>query len=101
MLAHHPHRSEFLAELDQRTQPDTLDRAVTRVGLVMALAYDDEPQEPDQALRDLLTDVVHTAAARRLDMSELLDAAQRMAERERQEWAGLEVEERTLVKEPA
>ena len=47
---------------------------------------DEPPSEPDQAIRDVLTDLVHLADARGVDIHAALDRAVWMADQERADW---------------
>lgn len=73
--------------LHASTEVDTLTRVRTRMALIFAGVYDDEPSEPDQAIRDLLTDVIHEARARGVDMDEAYERALWMQREEQAEWA--------------
>lgn len=77
---------EMSRELDNRTTTDTLGRAQFRMNTLIAAWYDDEPSEPDQAIRDVLTDLVHLADARGIDIHHALDRAVWMADEERADW---------------
>lgn len=74
------------AELMRGTDTDTLDRSLVRTGLIFDMFYDDEESEPDQAIRDLLTDLMHVAAKRGVDMEEAVTRAASMFSQEREEW---------------
>lgn len=73
-------------ELKRKTQEDTLARAEMRTQLIFDTFYDDEEGEPDQAIRDALTDLMHIAAKRGVDFEEALTAAARMWTMEREDW---------------
>lgn len=77
---------EMSRELDNRTEPDTQRRAQFRMHTLIAAWYDDEPSEPDQAIRDVLTDLVHLADERGIDIHAALDRSMWMADQERAEW---------------
>ena len=77
---------EMSRELDNRTEADTQRRAQFRMHTLIAAWYDDEPSEPDQAIRDVLTDLVHLADARGVDLHHALDRAVWMADEERADW---------------
>ena len=77
---------EMSRELDNRTETDTLRRAQFRMHTLIAAWYDDEPSEPDQAIRDVLTDLVHLADARGVDIHTALERAVWMADQERADW---------------
>jgi hypothetical protein len=66
---------EMSRELDNRTEADTQRRAQFRMHTLIAAWYDDEPSEPDQAIRDVLTDLVHLADERGIDIHAALDRA--------------------------
>jgi hypothetical protein len=74
------------AHLHADTDTDTAARAQYRVAVIFTGFYDDEPGEPDQALRDLLTDLVHEADWRGVDIYAALNSAVSMADQERDEW---------------
>ena len=76
-------------ELDNRTKTDTLARALFRTETLIAAWYDDEPTIPDQAIRDILTDLTHLADKRGIDIRAALDQAIWMTDQERGDW-GLE-----------
>lgn len=73
-------------ELHANTETDTMQRSRFRTDTLIAAWYDDEPSEPDQAIRDVLTDLVHLADARGVDLHHALDRAVRMADEERADW---------------
>lgn len=73
--------------LHANTEMDTLERSRLRLAVIFAGFYDDEPDEPDQAIRDLLTDVMHEAEARGVGIYEAWERAGRMFRMERAEWA--------------
>lgn len=75
------------AELMRGTDTDTLERSQTRIQLVFDMFYDDEEGEPDQAIRDLLTDLMHVAAERGVDMEDAVTRAASMFSQEREEWS--------------
>lgn len=74
-------------DLHWQTETDTLNRARWRVNVTFAAFYDDEPTEPDQAIRDALTDLLHEAEARGVDFAEAVERARHMYDQERAEWA--------------
>ena len=65
---------------------DTPGRVAARTELIFTTLYDDEPSEPDQAIRDVLTDLMHVSATRGIDFEEALRGASRMWLMEREEW---------------
>lgn len=75
-------REEFV----RSTEVDTFDRVGTRVRLIFDMFYDDEEGEPDQAIRDALTDLMHIAAERGVDMEDAVKQAAWMFSQEREEW---------------
>lgn len=77
---------EMSRELDNRTETDTLRRAQFRMHTLIAAWYDDEPSVPDQAIRDVLTDLVHLADERGIDIRAAVDRAVWMADQERADW---------------
>ncbi|QKO02836.1 MazG-like nucleotide pyrophosphohydrolase [Microbacterium phage Kelcole] len=74
------------AELEASTAFNTLARAHARTQLIFDVFYDDEVGEPDQAIEDALTDLMHMAAKRGVDFEEALSGAARMWTKEREEW---------------
>lgn len=69
------------------TDADTLDRARFRMARIFEMFYDDERGEPDQAIRDLLTDVLHEAEARGVNIHNAISRATWMYRQEQAEWA--------------
>lgn len=80
------HMQAIMDELDRTTTIDTLDRAQMRIRLIFDMFYVDEESEPDQAIRDCLTDLMHTAAERGVDMEDAIRRAVEMFSQEREEW---------------
>ncbi|AWN04698.1 hypothetical protein SEA_ZAGIE_78 [Microbacterium phage Zagie] len=80
------HMRAVTEALTRTTEDDTHDRATTRVRMIFGMFYDDEESEPDQAIRDALTDLMHMAAERHVDFEEALSAAARMWTMEREDW---------------
>ncbi|QUE25373.1 MazG-like nucleotide pyrophosphohydrolase [Microbacterium phage Fizzles] len=76
----------LLDELAAKTQSDTLARAEMRTQLIFDTFYDDEESEPDQAIRDALTDLMHMAAKRGVDFEAAVSEAARMWTMEREDW---------------
>ena len=72
--------------LNRETEPDTLTSARWRVNVTFEAFYDDEPGEPDQAIRDVLTDLIHEARARGVDVDDAIRRATEMADLERADW---------------
>lgn len=81
-----PHVEAIREEFLRSTEVDTPERVDTRVGLIFDMFYDDEEGEPDQAIRDALTDLMHTAAKRGVDMEDAVERAAWMFSQEREEW---------------
>lgn len=80
-------RSQISAQLgEQYDDNHEHERALARTQMVFDLFYDDEPGEPDQAIRDALTDLMHIAAQRSVDFQQALADASRMWAAEREEW---------------
>lgn len=69
---------------------DTPQRAYRRMEVIFGL-YDDEEGEPDQVIRDLLTDVMHEAVRRGVSLIGAFNRAEDMHYSERRDW-GLERE---------
>jgi hypothetical protein len=65
---------------------DGYDRVDYRLEIVLAPYDDDEPDEPGQPVRDLLTDVLHLCDAKGWDIQELLANAAWMRDEENREW---------------
>lgn len=78
--------------MHRETETDTLNRARWRVNVTFSAFYDDEPTEPDQAIRDAFTDLFHEAEARGVDIWDALNRARDMYSQERAEWAARETE---------
>lgn len=81
-----PHFEAITEELKNTTEIDTLDRAQMRVRMIFDMFYDDEEGEPDQAIRDALTDLMHVAADRDVDFNFAVERAAEMYEQEHQDW---------------
>lgn len=65
---------------------DTPERTARRVEIVFGL-YDDKESEPDDLpFRDVLTDLLHEATRRGVDMEDAMSEALRMWTMERGEW---------------
>lgn len=80
------HQAALRSALYEHTEEDTMERARFRTAAIFGAFYDDEPGEPDQAIRDLLTDIMHEAESRGVDMTDALDRAAWMHDQERQGW---------------
>ncbi|WP_181273631.1 hypothetical protein [Brevibacterium oceani] len=83
------HMRAITDELERTTEVDTLDRAQMRVRLVFDMFYDardPEPGEPDQAIRDCLTDLMRLAAERGVDFEDAVRRATGMWSEEREDW---------------
>jgi len=80
------HMTAITAEFERTTEIDTLDRAQMRTRLIFEMFYDDEPGEPDQVVRDALTDLMHAAAERGVDFEDAVKQASRMYNQEREDW---------------
>lgn len=65
---------------------DGYDRVEYRLELVLASYDDDEPDDPGQPVRDLLTDVLHLCDAKGWDIQDLLSKAEWMQQIEIGEW---------------
>jgi len=65
---------------------DGFDRVDYRLEIVLAPYDDDDPDDPGQPVRDLLTDVLHLCDAKGWRIHDLLDQAVQMAGTERQMW---------------
>ena len=80
------HMKAITDELERTTEIDTLDRSQMRTRLIFDMFYDDEPGEPDQAIRDCITDLMHLAAERGVDMENAVARAAWMFNTEREDW---------------
>jgi hypothetical protein len=80
------HMKAITDELMLTTETDTLDRTEMRTRLLFEMFYDDEEGEPDQAIRDVLTDLMHVAAERGVDFEDAVHRAAGMWTQEREEW---------------
>lgn len=80
------HGKALLAELNEKTATDTLARAEARTQMIFDAFYDDEEGEPDQAIRDALTDLMHMAAKRGVDFEVAVAEASSMWTMERKDW---------------
>lgn len=61
------------------------DRSLARTQMVFDIFYDDD-DEPDVAISDALTDLMHISAKRGVDFLEVFEKASWQAQREREEW---------------
>lgn len=80
------HMKVITDELVRTTAVDTLDRAQMRTRLLFEMFYDDEWDEPGQVIQDVLTDLMHVAAERGVDMEDVIQRAAKMFTDEREEW---------------
>lgn len=64
---------------------DEHDRSLARTQMVFDIFYDDD-DEPDVAISDALTDLMHISAKRSIDFLEVFEKASWQAHREREEW---------------
>lgn len=87
------HLIQELDALDVFLPPhDTRERANARVEITLDLFYDgrgDDIDEPEQPIRDLLTDLVHYCTERGIDLDYALECAEQTARREAALWASL------------
>lgn len=79
-------RHEILTDLEERVPDDTPEQVLERMKLVFALFYDVDDDEPDQAIRDALADLMHVAAAQGVDFEQTVGDAARTWSREREDW---------------
>lgn len=90
MVTDHKTEAVRLTRLAMRseTETDTRERAIWRADFVFDAMYDrsPDPDEADQPLRDLLTDLVHWAEAHEVDIEDALSRAQWMAQEELKDW---------------
>jgi hypothetical protein len=80
------HMNALTEELLRTTQADTIDRVEMRTRMIFEMFYDDEEGEPGQVIQDVLTDLMHVAAERGVDMEEVVRRAVKMFADEREEW---------------
>lgn len=80
------HMKALTEQLVTTTEADTIDRVQMRTRLIFEMFYDDEEGEPDQVIRDVLTDLMHVAAERGIDFEAAITAAARMWTMEREDW---------------
>lgn len=73
-------------EFDRATEIDTLERAQRRVSLIFEMFYDDEPEDPGLAIRDCLTDLMHLATQRGVNIQDTITAASEMWTQECEDW---------------
>ena len=73
--------------MNDLTEADTLERARFRMAQIFETFYDDEEGEPGQAIRDLLTDVLHEAEARGVNIHNAIGRATWMYHQECRDWA--------------
>lgn len=81
------HMRAITDEFLRTTEVDTLDRVQMRVRLIFEMFYDDEEGEPDQAIRDCITDLAHVADERGVDLVDCFWRALDMYDQERGDWA--------------
>ena len=75
-----------LAERDERRENGGLaEVASERAGAILNAWVDDVEEEPETAVMDALTDLIHYARSHRLDPDEVFERALRQAEAERKE----------------
>jgi hypothetical protein len=85
------------AVMSKQAPGDGYERVDFRLDIILQGAYDDdEPEDPAQPVRDLLTDIIHRCRAKGWDLFELLERAQWMADQEGREWDELAQENRRL-----
>ncbi|AYB70193.1 hypothetical protein SEA_ONEIAGILLIAN_83 [Microbacterium phage OneinaGillian] len=80
------HTKALTEHLMNTTEADTIARVQTRTTLIFEMFYDDEEGEPDQVIRDALTDLMHVAAERGVDFEAAVTEAARMWTMEREDW---------------
>lgn len=81
-------KDEIQAAFDLGEVPpsDTLERATFRVDFTIDTMYDREPDDNEQPLADMLTDLIHWADVNGVNWRAALGRANRMVEQERAEW---------------
>lgn len=82
-----PHMQAITDEFETTTAVNSLDRCQMRIRLIFDMFYDDEQGEPDQAIRDVITDLVHLTVEREVDFDEAVRRGKNMAHMESEEWA--------------
>lgn len=80
------HTKALTEHLLNTTEVDTIARVQTRTTLIFEMFYDDEEGEPDQVIRDALTDLMHVAAERGVNFEEAVTEAASMWTMEREDW---------------
>lgn len=75
---------------------DGYDRVDYRLELILAAYDDDDPGDPTQPYRDLLTDVLHHCAREGWPTHELIARADWMRTQESANWDGIDEENRRL-----
>lgn len=73
-------------QVDSESPIGTPERTRLRMQLIFGMFYDDKEGEPDQAIRDVLTDLMHVAAERGVDFEKAVQRAAWMWNQEREEW---------------
>lgn len=56
------------------------------MAVIIAAFYDEDPGEPDQAIRDILTDLAHEADTRDVDIHDALTSTLWMRDQELADW---------------
>lgn len=79
-------RRQVFADLDATVPKDSLRRQLAMTKTMFAIFYDNEAEEPEVAIGDALTDLMHVAADRGVDFEQTLSRALRRWGTEREEW---------------
>lgn len=67
-------------------EADAVDVVRIAMSRIFDLFYDDEPENPGLAVRDLLTDLLHLCEARNLNFDRMLESARKVHADESLEW---------------
>jgi hypothetical protein len=84
---------ELLVNRSPEVPEDGFDRVEYRMELVLAPYDNDEPADPGQPIRDLLTDIIHVCRRKNWSLVDLLAVAEDMAGIEREEWEAMEADQ--------
>ncbi len=74
---------------DGEVPPDGHDRVDYRLGIVLSVYDDDDPDNPAQPVTDALTDLLHLCAWKGWDIDYLIEKAEHMRQEEIKDWGEL------------
>lgn len=80
---------ELLRSRDEEVPPDGVDRVDYRLGIALGCYDDDDPDDPTQPVRDLLTDILWLCHGKGWDIDYLVERAEWMRNEEAKEWSGV------------